>query len=156
MEYIDFIFDLLYLAQKRGLSKKKNMISAQFFTMFTFFLFSCGSSSMTQEEKIEFVQLPTLENRDEVKEEYLSSKSKEPRWFSIAAVGEVRGEITPLLGDEGAHDCPYYCTTEARAVACSLHMPLDGLRFKFRSLNTHSVRHHIYSYQSHSRNEGDK
>ena len=71
--------------------------------MLTFFIFSCGSSTSSHEEKIDFVQLPTLENREEVKEEYLSSNSKESRWFSIAAVGEVRGEIEPC----GCPTLPY-------------------------------------------------
>jgi len=79
------------------------MISAQFFTMFTFLIFSCGSSSTNQNEKIEFVQLPTLENQVEVKQDYVPSKPTKSRWFSIAAVGEVRGEIEPC----GCPTLPY-------------------------------------------------
>ena len=44
-----------------------------------------------------------MENQVEVKQDYVPSKPKKSRWFSIAAVGEVRGEIEPC----GCPTLPY-------------------------------------------------
>ena len=69
------------------------MIFSQFFSILTFVLSACVSNSDVQKEKLDFAQLPKLQVQDQAKREYTPSQPHDAHWFTIAAVGEVRGEI---------------------------------------------------------------
>ena len=79
------------------------MILSQFFSILTFVFFSCGSDSNSHEEIVTFRKLPEIQDIQSSQKEYIRSKKQDIRRFSIAAVGEVRGEIEPC----GCPTLPY-------------------------------------------------